>query len=193
MENAGSAAAEFALLQYPSAKSFGVICGKGNNGGDGFVVARKLHEAGKQVMVLLLANPSDLRGDAAQNYKKLALLLKSPAFPNKRKKNAAIAPSRSSAAPRFAIFKGWEKASVEFVFNCEVLVDAVLGSGFRPPVSGMYAQAIAKINATTAPVICSSSPAPTGPTIRARKPRGRRSHSTGTRGTVRTGCPAFAT
>src|SRR4029077_16357756 len=40
-----------------------------------------------------------------------------------------------------------------FVFNCDVLVDAILGSGFRPPVSGMYAQAIAKINASTAPVI----------------------------------------
>jgi NAD(P)H-hydrate epimerase len=153
MENAGAAVAEFALLQYRSAKSFGVICGKGNNGGDGFVVARKLHEAGKQVMVLLLANPADLRGDAAQNYKRLALQLKSTPLPNKRKKSAATTRARSSAAPRFAIFKGWEKTGVEFVFNCDVLVDAILGSGFRPPVSGMYAQAIAKINATTAPVI----------------------------------------
>jgi NAD(P)H-hydrate epimerase len=130
-----------------------VICGKGNNGGDGFVVARKLHEAGKQVMVLLLANPADLRGDAAQNYKRLALQLKSTPLPNKRKKSAATTRARSSAAPRFAIFKGWEKAAVEFVFNCDVLVDAILGSGFRPPVSGMYAQAIAKINASTGPVI----------------------------------------
>src|ERR1700758_4136886 len=73
MENAGSAVAEFALLQYPSAKSFGVICGKGNNGGDGFVVARKLHEAGTQVMVLLLADAKELRGDAAANYEKLAV------------------------------------------------------------------------------------------------------------------------
>ncbi|PYV56526.1 MAG: bifunctional ADP-dependent NAD(P)H-hydrate dehydratase/NAD(P)H-hydrate epimerase, partial [Acidobacteria bacterium] len=62
MENAGSAVAEFALSVYPSARSFGVICGKGNNGGDGFVVARKLHEAGKEVRVLLLADGKDLRG-----------------------------------------------------------------------------------------------------------------------------------
>jgi ADP-dependent NAD(P)H-hydrate dehydratase / NAD(P)H-hydrate epimerase len=153
MENAGAAVAEFALLQYPSAKSFGVICGKGNNGGDGFVVARKLHEAGKDVRVLLLADPADLRGDAAENYKKLALLLKPKPLPNKRKKSAASPRSRSSAAPPFAIFKGWEKVDVELVFNCDVLVDAILGSGFRPPVSGMYAQAIAKINGTTTPVI----------------------------------------
>src|SRR5437867_857631 len=71
MENAGSAVAEFALVAYPTAKSFGVICGKGNNGGDGFVVARKLHEAGKEVRVLLLADPKELRGDAAENYRKL--------------------------------------------------------------------------------------------------------------------------
>src|SRR6478609_11206375 len=71
MENAGAAVAEFALLQYPSAKSFGVICGKGNNGGDGFVVARKLHEAGKVIEILLLGDPSELRGDAANMFGRL--------------------------------------------------------------------------------------------------------------------------
>ncbi len=65
MENAGSAVAEFALSTYPSAKTFGVICGKGNNGGDGFVAGRKLHEAGREVELLLLAEPAELRGDAA--------------------------------------------------------------------------------------------------------------------------------
>src|SRR5690242_1271174 len=54
MENAGTAVAEFAVTQYPQAKTFGVICGKGNNGGDGFVAARKLREGGKEVQVLLL-------------------------------------------------------------------------------------------------------------------------------------------
>src|SRR5213080_616043 len=68
MENAGSAVAQFALGAYPSAKSFGVICGKGNNGGDGFVVARKLHEAGREVRVLLLGDAKELSGDAATNY-----------------------------------------------------------------------------------------------------------------------------
>src|SRR5437762_14201440 len=71
MENAGSAVADFALSAYSGAKSFGIICGKGNNGGDGFVVARKLREAGKKVRVLLLAGPSELHGDGATNFERL--------------------------------------------------------------------------------------------------------------------------
>ena len=66
MENAGTAVADFVLSQYPSAKRIGVICGKGNNGGDGLVAARKLHAAGKDVLVLLLAERSELRGDTAE-------------------------------------------------------------------------------------------------------------------------------
>src|ERR1700680_1816112 len=66
MENAGTAVAEFVVSKYPSAERIGVICGKGNNGGDGFVAARKLHGAGKGVRIVLLAEPSELRGDAAE-------------------------------------------------------------------------------------------------------------------------------
>src|SRR5579864_5158479 len=130
MENAGSAVAEFALSAYPHAKSFGVICGKGNNGGDGLVVARKLREAGKETRVLLLADPKELRGDAEANYEKL------PVKP-------VIAKSCEDL----------ESASAQSVFDCDVLIDAILGSGFRPPVSGLYAEAIAKINSAGAPVI----------------------------------------
>src|ERR1700756_3645388 len=73
MENAGEAVAEFALSAYPEAKTFGIVCGKGNNGGDGFVIARKLHEVGRGVRVLLLADPTELRGDAVMNFSKLPL------------------------------------------------------------------------------------------------------------------------
>ena len=73
MENAGTAVADFVISHYPSAKRIGVICGKGNNGGDGFVTARKLHEAGKDVRVLLLAEKSELRGDAAEMFSKLPM------------------------------------------------------------------------------------------------------------------------
>ena len=152
MENAASAVAEFALSAYPSAKSFGVICGKGNNGGDGLVVARKLHEAGKEVRVLLLDDGKNLRGDAAENYNRLALRSESPPFRKEREKDGATSPI--TAAPPFVVFKGWEEQkSAQTVFACDVLIDAILGSGFRPPVSGVYAEAIAKINAATAPVI----------------------------------------
>ena len=149
MENAGQAVVEFALSEYPAAKRFGVICGKGNNGGDGFVVARKLHEAGREVRLLLLADPSELRGDAARNFAKLPKNSVKKASKKSPKKS-----SKTSAAPPFALFKGWASPqSAEQVFACDVLIDAILGSGFRPPVSGVYSQAIAKINAASAPVI----------------------------------------
>ena len=57
-----------------------ILCGKGNNGGDGFVAARVLHEKGKSVQVMLLADPADLRGDAAAMFGKLpveAIVVKS--------------------------------------------------------------------------------------------------------------------
>ena len=132
MENAGSVVAEFAMDAYPSAKTFGIVCGKGNNGGDGFVAARKLHEAGKKVRLLLVTDPAELRGDAASNYKKLPL---------------------KSAASTFLVFEGGKLNTAKAVFESDVLIDAILGTGFRPPVSGLYAEAIAKINAATSPVI----------------------------------------
>src|SRR5579871_1081627 len=71
MENAGTAVAEFAQKHFEFS-TVCVVCGKGNNGGDGFVAARKLHEAGKKVSVLVLAeSPDALRSDAAEMFKKL--------------------------------------------------------------------------------------------------------------------------
>jgi len=71
MENAGAAVAEHVLAQHGAARKIVVFCGKGNNGGDGFVAARRLHQKGKTVQVILLANPSELKGDAAAMYGKL--------------------------------------------------------------------------------------------------------------------------
>jgi len=130
MENAGTAVADFVLSQYPSAKTIGVVCGKGNNGGDGFVAARKLQAAGREVRLLLLAAPSELRGDAAEMFRKLSV-------------TPLIARSREE-------LKG---EAARRVIDCEVLVDAILGTGFRPPVSGLYAEAIAVLNACHAPIV----------------------------------------
>jgi len=129
MENAGSAVAEFALQNFPDAQHISVVCGKGNNGGDGFVAARKLHEAGRDVSVLLLASPSDLRGDAAEMFKRMGL-----------------APELASTSSDLV------NAQVK-LREADLLIDAILGTGFRPPVNGLYAEAIAAINATEAPVI----------------------------------------
>jgi len=129
MENAGMEVARFAMAHYPHAKSFGVLCGKGNNGGDGFVAARKLHEAGKGVRVLLLANPPELRGDAAEMFNRLPVV-------------AGVTVAGT----------GDELKSRE-EFHCDVLIDAVLGTGFKPPVQGLYAQAIFAMNQSPSPVI----------------------------------------
>jgi NAD(P)H-hydrate epimerase len=126
MENAGTAVADFVVTRYPQAKNVAVICGKGNNGGDGFVAARKLQERGREVRLILLAESSELRGDAAEMFGRLSL-------------QPILARSEDD----------FKKAALD----CEVLVDAMLGTGFRPPVSGMYARAIAAINASAVPVV----------------------------------------
>lgn len=153
MENAGSAVAEFALTQYPAANNFGVICGKGNNGGDGFVVARKLHEAGREVRVLLLGDPKELKGDAAANYKKLVENSKFPPSRKQRGKDGATPKIFLADLAKRSKRTEASRAEANSAFDADVLIDAILGSGFRPPVSGVYADAIAKINSATVPVI----------------------------------------
>ncbi|MGA2697711.1 MAG: NAD(P)H-hydrate dehydratase [Terriglobales bacterium] len=130
MENAGAAVAEFVLSNYPEAKAIGVICGKGNNGGDGFVAARKLKEVGREVSVLLLADPSELRGDAAAMFAKLA-------------DKALIVRSSDDL----------QRKDAQGLLKADVLVDAILGTGFSPPVSGLYADAINALNASGRPVV----------------------------------------
>src|SRR5512146_3064725 len=73
MENAGTAVADLARTHWPHAQRIAVVCGKGNNGGDGFVAARKLHHAGRVVEVLLLAEPAELKGDALTMYERLPI------------------------------------------------------------------------------------------------------------------------
>ena len=73
MENAGSAVANFAREHWPAANRITVVCGRGNNGGDGFVAARRLHAAGKVVEVLLLGPAEGLKADAASMLARLPL------------------------------------------------------------------------------------------------------------------------
>jgi NAD(P)H-hydrate epimerase len=68
MENAGRGAAEVLLSRQPAAHKALILCGKGNNGGDGFTMARHLAIRGVEVQVILFASPIDLTGDAKTNY-----------------------------------------------------------------------------------------------------------------------------
>ena len=130
MENAGSAVAEFVLREYPAVRKISVICGKGNNGGDGFVAARNLHDAGKSVAVVLLTDSSGLTGDAAAMFARLPV--------------TAIVMQSSEELKSDRVRPAWD---------ADLYIDAILGTGFRPPVSRFYAAAIAVINASRVPVV----------------------------------------
>jgi len=123
MENAGTAVAEFALKHFDFS-SVCAACGKGNNGGDGFVAARRLHEAGKKVFVIVLAKgPEDLRGDALEMFKKLPV-----------------------AALWIADEKDFSKPEIEQALKCDLILDAILGTGFKPPLKGIAEKATIRIN-----------------------------------------------
>ncbi len=140
MENAGAAVARFVLSDHPAVKRIGVVCGKGNNGGDGFVAARKLIEAGHQVRVLLLSDPGELRGDAAIVFQRLVDRIKSL-------KHVRPVPF---IARQPDDLKASEPAEV---FAADLIVDAVLGTGFRPPLNPLYAAAIQRINESSKTVV----------------------------------------
>ena len=130
MEAAGQSVAEVFLEQFGhrSAGAPGricVLCGKGNNGGDGFVVARHLREEAEQVEVYLLAKSEELRGDAAKNFTRWQAA----------GGNVTVIANEAE----------WEKAWVK-IAGAEVLVDALVGTGIRGPVQGLLAQAIEDVN-----------------------------------------------
>jgi len=123
MENAGTAVAEFALKHFDFS-SVCAVCGKGNNGGDGFVAARRLHEAGKKVFVIVLAHgPEDLRGDALEMFKKLPV-----------------------PAMWVADEKDFSKPEIEQALKSDLILDAILGTGFKPPLKGIAEKATIRIN-----------------------------------------------
>src|SRR5581483_4423188 len=124
MENAGSAVANYVLSYHDEEQEITVVCGKGNNGGDGFVAARLLHEKGKTVRVVLLADPADLKGDAAAMYDRLPI-------------------------PATAVRSSEELRSDEVreLFTAELYLDGILGTEFKPPGSALYADASALMDA----------------------------------------------
>ncbi|HEY4676386.1 MAG TPA: NAD(P)H-hydrate dehydratase [Candidatus Angelobacter sp.] len=130
MENAGAAVAEFAQKHFDF-ESVCVICGKGNNGGDGFVAARKLHEAGKKVSVIVLAKgPDELRGDAAEMFKKVSI-----------------------SALWVAEEKDFGNPEIEQALKVDLILDAILGTGFKPPIKDLAEKAVDLINSSESSVV----------------------------------------
>jgi hydroxyethylthiazole kinase-like uncharacterized protein yjeF len=142
MRAASSAVAAFARQQFPRARRITVLCGKSNNGGDGMMAARLLADAGLEVTTLLLGAPESLTGDAAVAWSEL----NSP----KRGQIHVITNAKALAMHSDAL-------------NADLIVDAVLGTGFKPPLKGLALEALEWLCAGREPITAptsASTPAP---------------------------------
>lgn len=108
-----------------------ILCGRGSNGGDGFVVARVLSQRGTDVQVFLLGAAADVRGDARTNLDVLGRL------------GVEVVEVPDAGA--------WSRLGPAAT-ACDVIVDAVLGTGLNRPLSGMLPAVVADVNAALAPV-----------------------------------------
>jgi len=127
MENAGKSVAGFIRHQFRKMRRRGiaVLCGKGNNGGDGLVVARHLLEMGAKPAVYLLAEPGEMRGDAAVNLKR---------WQDASRELRVIRDEREWRAAKAA------------VASADIVVDAILGTGARGEVEGLLREVIEDVN-----------------------------------------------
>jgi ADP-dependent NAD(P)H-hydrate dehydratase / NAD(P)H-hydrate epimerase len=123
MKRAGEAALRFLRTRWPMSHRIVIVCGAGNNGGDGYVLGRFAQAAGLTVTVLAAAEPEELRGDARQAYQD---------FRASEGSLKPFAPEHLSAG--------------------EVIVDALLGTGFKGPVRENLVAVIRAVNAAGTPV-----------------------------------------
>lgn len=122
MQRAGQSAIDSLLQRWPSTKAISVICGKGNNGGDGYVVARLARQLGLSVQVLAAVDPKELVGDAKRAYTEFAAA-------------------------------GGELEAADEPIKHDVIVDGLLGTGFKPPLRDPYVPIIRRINEASAAVL----------------------------------------
>ena len=109
-----------------------MLCGRGNNGGDGFVAARTLVQRGVDVSVFLIGRVADVRGDARTNLEILGHL--------------------GVTVIEIADSQAWELHLSE-VRDCTLIVDAIFGTGLNAPVSGLIESVITDVNASGIPVV----------------------------------------
>jgi NAD(P)H-hydrate epimerase len=129
MENAGEAVAWFCRERYPGLSVL-VLCGKGNNGGDGAVAARLLAEIQTPVKLVLLGSIEEAKGDAA----------------------GALARAKETKCLEFVEVKD-EAGLREALADADLILDAVVGTGFKPPLRGLAAVARDWIANTNRPVV----------------------------------------
>ena len=134
MENAARGAARVFMDHFtPSDNSHVVIlCGRGNNGGDGYVMARYLHEKGLKVTVIVLSQLERISGDALVNLEII------------RRMGLEVLEVPASDE--------WAGLS-RMITGCDFVIDGILGTGLNSPVRGFYGQVIKEINALNKPVM----------------------------------------
>ncbi len=134
MEHAGRETADYILRTFPDAASgqVTVLCGRGNNGGDGFVIARRLHQAGVRVCAVLATACERVLGDARINLEAFRSL-----------GGRIVEVVSEQGLPRI----GSDLA------RASLIVDALLGTGLSNEVTGLYASVIEAAAAHTAPVV----------------------------------------
>lgn len=123
MERAGTGAFKLLCDTWPKAQNITVVCGTGNNGGDGFVLARLALQAGKQIQVLQLGSPDRIKGDALANH------------------------------DAFIALGGEVKPFTELSHPTDVVVDGIFGTGLEREVAGEWHQAIEMINRFHSPIL----------------------------------------
>jgi len=134
MENAGRQVVAALEAIHPDIfeRQVAILCGRGNNGGDGFVVARTLLQRGVDVSVFLIGQVSDVRGDARVNLDILGRL--------------------GVTVVEIADGQAWELHLSE-VRDCNLIVDAIFGTGFNAPVHGLIESVITDVNASGIAVV----------------------------------------
>ena len=126
MENAGMRVAEVLEKEFENLNqlTIAILCGKGNNGGDGFVLARQLIQKGCFPFVFLFASEDDVKGDAKTNLN----ILKGLGYP-----------------PTIVLNEhDWDEEKLELM-DADIVVDALLGTGARKPIEGFYKSIIESI------------------------------------------------
>ena len=133
MENAATGVVDAIRESFPDARSVLILCGPGNNGGDGFAAARHLHNGGLDVQLCLLGDPAKLSPDAATNHN-LAASFGVP---------IAVVEDDDLSIVR-ALLEDWP---------ADLVVDALLGTGTDRPLEGRYAALVELVEASGLPVV----------------------------------------
>jgi hydroxyethylthiazole kinase-like uncharacterized protein yjeF len=133
MRNAALSAASFVQQQFPVARRVTVLCGRGNNGGDGMMTARLLAAAGLEVTTLLLGAPEGFGSDVATAWGEL------------------LASAGRGAVRVVQTAEDLKKS--DRALHADVLIDAVVGTGFKPPLKGLALSALEWVKNSAAPVV----------------------------------------